>query len=114
MNGEPGGPCSSGECDEALGHVWEVLDGELDESNCERIRAHVAECETCAGLYHSQRVFKTVVARACGCERAPEDLTTRVTARIAELRVELTTWTVADPRASDERASEPRGSESQS
>ena len=80
--------CTEGPCAEAQEHVWEVIDGEMSAEDCARIRAHFEACPPCDEVYHSERKVKDVVARACGCESAPQDLRGRVTALIVRLRIE--------------------------
>lgn len=80
--------CTDGPCAEAQEHVWEFIDGEMSAEDCARIRAHFQVCPRCDEVYHSERKVKDVVARACGCESAPQDLRGRVTALIVRLRIE--------------------------
>lgn len=82
------GPCTEGPCSEATEHVWDYLDGELDEGDCERIKSHVEECEPCRRTYASEQKMKDAVSRACGCDSAPQDLRSKVIAMVDALRRE--------------------------
>lgn len=81
-------PCSDGPCNEAKEHLWVYIDGELSADDCQRIKAHIEACPPCEQLFRNERTVKDVVARACGCESAPQDLRGRVIARLKQLRIE--------------------------
>ena len=83
-------PCGGNEspCLEAKEHVWDFIDGELGPDDCARIKSHVDACDTCVQLFHSEQKIKDVVARACGCEPAPQDLRGRISAMLQRLRIE--------------------------
>jgi mycothiol system anti-sigma-R factor len=49
-------------CEEVVQLLWDYLDGELDEVRRERIRAHLAECDHCAGQF----TFEGAFVRAIG------------------------------------------------
>lgn len=97
--------CTEGPCVEAQEHVWEVIDGEMSADDCARIRAHFEACPPCDEVYHNERKVKDVVARACGCESAPQDLRGRVTALIVRLRIE----TCGSAKATDSTTEVRRG-----
>jgi mycothiol system anti-sigma-R factor len=82
------GPCGGGPCDEAQQHVWDYLDGELCEGDCEGIKAHLAQCTPCRELFDSEQRMKDAVSRACGCDEAPQDLRSKITAMVSALRSE--------------------------
>lgn len=63
------------------------VDDEADEGQCAQIRAHMAECAHCDDLVVSQRSFKALLARACGCEEAPESLRERVSINYVRINV---------------------------
>ncbi len=77
--------CDSG-CQEALDHLYEVLDGECDEQRGAAVRAHLAECDHCRQQYEMESEVRSLVASAC-CEQAPEELRRRIITRITQIRV---------------------------
>lgn len=84
------GTCNDGfPCNEATEHLWEYVDGELGVQDCARIKKHVEACPPCGQLFQAERKVKDAVARACGCESAPQDLRGRVVAMVAQLRIEM-------------------------
>jgi len=84
-----GNPCNEGPCTEAQSHLWDYIDGELDDVDCTRIRTHLEECPPCGQMFKNERKVKDAVARACGsCEDVPQDLRSRVVAMVSQLRSE--------------------------
>ena len=81
-------PCTAGPCNEASEHVWDYLDGELNDGDCARIKEHLAECEPCRHTFATEQRMKDAVSRACGCDAAPQDLKSKVVAMVAALRSE--------------------------
>ncbi len=81
-------PCNDGPCNEAKGHLWDYLDGELTGGDCDRIKSHIKECPPCDELFRNEQKVKDAVSRACGCEQAPPDLQNRITAMVGRLRSE--------------------------
>ena len=75
-------------CSEANEHVWDYLDGELDDQNCARIKEHLASCETCQDQYESELKLKEAVSRSCGCDEVPITLRAEITIQVARLRNE--------------------------
>lgn len=80
-------PCGC-PCSEAKQHVWDYLDGEMADGDCGRIRAHLADCDSCRETYDSEQRMKDAVSRACGCDQAPQDLKSKVLAMVDALRRE--------------------------
>lgn len=102
------GLCNDGlPCNEATEHLWEYVDGELSGQDCARIKKHVETCPPCGQLFHDERKVKDVVARACGCESAPQDLRGRVVAMVAQLRTEMCGKAAANAAAA-KPATEPK------
>ncbi len=77
--------CDAG-CQEALDHLYEVLDGEYDEQRGMAVKAHLAECGHCRQQYELEAEVRSVVARAC-CEHAPDELRRRIITRITQISV---------------------------
>lgn len=77
------------ECARALEKVFLFLDNEMDEEDCDKIRHHLDECEPCLEKYDLEVMVRTVVARSCGCEQAPDALRQKVLTRIQQVRIEI-------------------------
>lgn len=82
-NASAGCPCS-----EANEHVWNYLDGELDEGNCARIKEHLETCGECNDQYNNEQKLKDAVSRSCGCEEVPITLRAEISVLVARLRDE--------------------------
>lgn len=76
-------------CAEVLEQVYVYLDGEIDPAESDRIREHLDECGPCLRQYGLDQAVKALVARTCGCDTAPQELRTRVLARIREVQLEI-------------------------
>ena len=79
------------DCAKALDQVYLYLDGEMPDADCSEIRRHLEECAPCLREYGLEQVFKTLVARSCGCDETPQDVRERLMVRLREVRVELAT-----------------------
>ena len=77
------------DCGKALDQVYLYLDGEMPDADCAEIRQHLEECAPCLREYGLEQVFKTLVARSCGCDETPPDVRERLMVRLHEVRVEL-------------------------
>ncbi|HEY9379520.1 MAG TPA: mycothiol system anti-sigma-R factor [Jiangellaceae bacterium] len=79
------------DCAEVLDRVYLFLDREMDEGQVSYadVEQHLDECGPCLSKYDLERVVKVLVARSCGCDRAPAELRQRVLTRIREIRVEI-------------------------
>jgi mycothiol system anti-sigma-R factor len=77
------------DCREVLERVYSYIDGELTEGDVVEIRVHLDECSPCLKEYDLDVVVKQLVAKHCGCDPVPGDLRSKVLARIAQVRAEL-------------------------
>ncbi|GAB3688676.1 mycothiol system anti-sigma-R factor [Angustibacter aerolatus] len=77
------------ECAEALDRVYEFLDHEMSEADCDRIREHLADCGPCLEQYDLDEALKALVRRSCACEPAPDQLRAKVLTRITAVRVQV-------------------------
>jgi len=77
------------DCREVLDKVYSYLDGELTEVDVVEIRVHLEECGPCLKEYDLDKAIKALVAKHCGCDPVPGDLRSKVLARIAQVRSEL-------------------------
>jgi mycothiol system anti-sigma-R factor len=83
------------DCSEVLDRVYVFIDQELvvedddgsvTAASYTRIRQHLEECAPCLREYDLERLVKALVARACACEHASDELRAKILARIAETR----------------------------
>lgn len=76
------------DCDSALEHLYEYLDGEDGPIDSAKIAAHLDECAPCLAEYDVERIVKTIVARSC-CQQAPSSLRAKVVAELVSVRITL-------------------------
>jgi len=50
-------------CEEALGHLWELIDGELAPEDETAVRRHVEVCSRCYPRYDFQRAYLSLLGR---------------------------------------------------
>ena len=74
-------------CDEVLARLYDFLDSELDTASSQQIQQHLEECAPCLAQAALDRMVKTLVARSCCSEPAPEQVRLRVVQRISEVRI---------------------------
>ncbi|HVA61697.1 MAG TPA: mycothiol system anti-sigma-R factor [Mycobacteriales bacterium] len=77
------------DCAEVIEAVYLYLDGECDEEGRQNIRIHLDECAPCLRKYGVEQEVKTLVARCCGGDAAPDGLRERVLVRLQQVRVEI-------------------------
>jgi mycothiol system anti-sigma-R factor len=76
------------DCDEVLRDVFLYLDDESDASVGDRIRVHLDGCAPCLRRYGLEQDVKSLVARSCGGDLAPDGLRSRIRVRLTEVTVE--------------------------
>jgi mycothiol system anti-sigma-R factor len=76
-------------CSDVLEAVYVYLDGELEPGDSDGIRAHLDGCGPCLRQYGLDKLVKSLVARSCGSDHAPEELRIKVLARLQEVRIEI-------------------------
>ncbi|MEV0191215.1 mycothiol system anti-sigma-R factor [Kitasatospora purpeofusca] len=74
------------ECGEVLDHLYEFLDNEMAEGDCDKLRVHFEECSPCLKQYGLEQAIKALIKRSCGCDDTPADLRGKVLARIDSIR----------------------------
>jgi mycothiol system anti-sigma-R factor len=79
------------DCSEVIRHVYLYLDGEIDDTERLDVRTHLDECGPCLREYGIEQEVKALVARCCGGDTAPSELKARLRAKLAEVRVEIST-----------------------
>jgi mycothiol system anti-sigma-R factor len=80
-------------CQYVLERVYVFLDHELDDASGDVIRQHLAACEPCLERFDVELAFKSLVARRCGGDTAPQQLRDKVLGRLAQARQQPpTSW----------------------
>lgn len=79
------------DCRAVLEEVYLYLDGEMDSSRFSLIREHLDDCSPCLRLYGIEQDVKTLIARCCGNDPAPEQLRARVLMTLQSVRIEMDT-----------------------
>ena len=70
------------DCSEVLAEVWVLLDRECDADRDARLRRHLDECGPCLARYGLEEKVKTLLARTCGGDKAPDGLHRRLREQI--------------------------------
>lgn len=74
------------DCSEVLDHLYEYLDREMPDSDCEKFKEHFDECSPCFEKYGLEQEVKKLVKRCCGQDDVPTDLRAKVMNRIDVIR----------------------------
>ena len=74
------------DCSEVLDHLYEYLDREMPDSDCEKFKEHFDECSPCLEKYGLEQEVKKLVKRCCGHDDVPSDLRSKVMGRIEMIR----------------------------
>ena len=75
------------ECAAVIAEVWTLLDGECTAETRDKLKHHLEECPTCLRHYGVEERVKTLIAKKCSGEKAPEGLRER-------LRIEISRTTI--------------------
>jgi mycothiol system anti-sigma-R factor len=76
------------DCDDVLKDVYLYLDDETDEALRNRIRQHLDACAPCLKQFGLEQDVRSLVARCCGNDRAPEELRRKISLRIEQVSIE--------------------------
>jgi predicted anti-sigma-YlaC factor YlaD len=68
-----------GKCGENLKYLNDYLDGELDESLCAELEAHIGECRNCRLMIDTLRQTVKLCREGGECEPLPEHLSQKLT-----------------------------------
>lgn len=74
-------------CEDLASRLYQLLDAELDESECRRLQRHVDECPACHEAADAEQHLRSLIRRSCA-ERAPDSLRVRVITQITVLRTQ--------------------------
>ncbi len=79
----PGVVPTGGECAEALGQMFEYLDGEVENATvASRIGEHLHLCTTCLAAYDAEKLVRAALIRSCRADRASVELRDRISVLI--------------------------------
>jgi mycothiol system anti-sigma-R factor len=76
------------DCEDVLRDVYLYLDDETDFALRNRIRQHLDGCAPCLKQFGLEQDVRSLIARCCGNEQAPQGLRERISVRITELTIE--------------------------
>ncbi len=76
------------DCDDVLKEVFLYLDDETEPKERTRIRAHLRECGPCLRYFGLEQDIKSLVARSCGGDRAPDSLRSSIRVRLTQVTIE--------------------------
>jgi mycothiol system anti-sigma-R factor len=76
------------DCDDVLRDVYLYLDDETDPALRDRIRRHLDGCAPCLKQFGIEQDVRSLIARCCGGDQAPQSLRERISLRITELTIE--------------------------
>ena len=76
------------DCEDVLRDVYLYLDDETDPNLRNRIRQHLDGCAPCLKQFGIEQDVRSLIARCCGGDQAPQRLRERITVRINELTIE--------------------------
>lgn len=77
------------DCDEVLAHLYEFIDHELADADCDTIQAHLDGCEPCLQELGLEQTVRALIRKSCS-EHAPDELRSRVLLSIRQVHVRIT------------------------
>jgi anti-sigma factor (TIGR02949 family) len=66
------------DCRDAAGHLYEFLDGELSAADAAKVRAHLAVCAHCFGLFDFETAYLRFLEARTRARGAPVHLRQRI------------------------------------
>ena len=66
------------DCREALGELYEFLDGELTVERKDTIRQHLDGCFDCLGAFDFEAELRVVISSHCRKDQVPDQLRRRI------------------------------------
>jgi len=76
------------DCEDVLNDVYLYLDDESNPALVSRIRQHLESCGPCLRQFGLEQDVKSLIARCCGGDIAPEHLRMSIRARITQVTIE--------------------------
>ena len=74
----------SSNCADVLRHLWDYLDDQITPAGAERLRAHIASCDTCRGYEVFQECFLDAVSKLRADLGAPDSLREKLAGQLRE------------------------------
>ncbi len=74
-------------CDDLARRLDALLDAELEEAECRRLRRHMESCAECHRAADAEQHLRSLIRRSCR-EHAPDTLRVRVISQITVLRTQ--------------------------
>ena len=65
-------------CREALGELYEFLDGELTTERKATIRGHLDDCSDCLDTFDFEAELRVVISSHCRKDQVPDELRRRI------------------------------------
>jgi mycothiol system anti-sigma-R factor len=76
-------------CSTFLDRIYEYIDHEMAEDDCETVKQHLDECSPCLAEYGLEQTVKALVQRSCGCDPAPEQLRGKILSKIRQVQADI-------------------------
>ena len=76
------------DCSDVLKDVYLYLDDESNPALVSRIREHLDGCGPCLRQFGLEQDVKSLIARCCGGDVAPEHVRSNIRARLTEVTIE--------------------------
>jgi mycothiol system anti-sigma-R factor len=77
------------DCSTVLERIYEYIDHEMADDDCESVKQHLDECSPCLAEYGLDQAVKALVHRSCGCDTAPEQLRDKILSKIRQVQAGL-------------------------
>jgi mycothiol system anti-sigma-R factor len=78
------------DCEDVLRDVFLFIDDESDPALVGRIRQHLDGCAPCLRQFGLEQDVKSLIARCCGGDVAPEHLRDNIRIRLTQVVIETT------------------------
>jgi len=78
------------DCDDVIKDVFLFIDDESDPELVVRIRQHLDGCAPCLRQFGLEQDVKSLVARCCGGDVAPDSLRSNIRLRLSQVVIETT------------------------
>jgi mycothiol system anti-sigma-R factor len=76
------------DCEDVIKDVYLYLDDESNPELFSRIRQHLDECAPCLRQFGLEQDVKSLIARCCGGDVAPEHLRATIRTRLTQVTIE--------------------------
>lgn len=77
------------DCTSVLDRLYEYIDHEMADDDCETVREHLDGCTPCLAEYGLEQAVKALVQRSCGCDQAPAQLRGKILEQIRAVQADL-------------------------